>query len=119
MQWRSEECGSSLLNEAVIKQCLDNESIVIPDSSLPLLPSDWFYTVRLLWRDSAIMRYDARCVIWQYQDHYLLTVTQMDIQQIEEFYNVAPLCRSTLDSYIESCGTNYLKTRLAVDRVKP
>lgn len=95
-----EECaGSSLLNEAVIKQCLDNESIVIPDSSLPLLPSDWF-DVRLLWRDSAIMRYDARCVIWQYQDHYLLTVTQMDIQQIEEFYNVASLCRSTLGFFL-------------------
>ena len=60
----------SLLNEAVIKRCLDNETIVISDS--PQFSSDWFH-VRLLWRDSAMMRYDARWVIWQYQDHYLST----------------------------------------------
>ena len=71
----------SLLNVAVIKRCLDNETIVISDS--PQFSSDWFH-VRLLWRDSAMMRYDARWVIWQYQDHYLLTETLMDIQQREE-----------------------------------
>ena len=75
--------GSSLLNVAVIKQCLDNESIDIPNSPLVLLASDWFHA-RLLWREPGIMRYDARCVSWQYQDHYLLTETLMDIQQREE-----------------------------------
>ena len=62
--------GCSLLNEAVIKRCLDNEPIVILDS--PQFSSDWFHA-RLLWRDSAMMRYDARWVTWQYLDHYLST----------------------------------------------